>query len=64
MDNGVNMEGILEGLLYVTGDDGLSLKDVMSLLDLSEGEAKQLVYKLKLSYEKENRGLRLSYLGN
>lgn len=58
------MEGILEGLLYVTGDDGLSLKDVMTILNLNESEAKQLVYKLKMSYEKENRGLRLSYLGN
>jgi segregation and condensation protein B len=58
------MEGILEGLLYVVGDDGLSLKEVMSILNLNESEAKQLVYKLKISYEQENRGLRLSYLGN
>lgn len=58
------MEGILEGLLYVTGDEGLSLKEVMTILNLNEEQAKQLVYKLKLSYEKENRGLRLSYLGN
>ena len=58
------MEGILEGLLYVTGDEGLSLKDVMTILNLNEEQAKQLVYKLKLSYEQENRGLRLSYLGN
>ncbi len=58
------MEGILEGLLYVTGDEGLSLKEVMNILNLDEEQAKQLVYKLKLSYEQENRGLRLSYLGN
>ena len=58
------MEGLLEGLLYVTGDEGLSLKDVMTILNLNEEQAKQLVYKLKLSYEQENRGLRLSYLGN
>lgn len=58
------MEGILEGLLYVTGDDGLTLQEVMSILEISEQEAKQLVYKLKLSYENVSRGLRLSYLGN
>ena len=58
------MEGILEGLLYVMGDDGLSLKDVMMILNLNESDAKQLVYKLKMSYENENRGIRLSYLGN
>ena len=58
------MEGILEGLLYVQGDTGLTLKEVMSILNLSEEEAKEMVYKLKLSYENENRGLRLNYLGN
>ena len=58
------MEGVLEGLLFVQGDDGLTLKEVMSILNLSEDEAKELVYKLKSSYECDNRGLRLSYLGN
>ena len=58
------MEGILEGLLYVQGDAGLTLKEVMSILNLSEEEAKRVVYQLKLDYEKANRGLRLSYLGN
>ena len=58
------MEGILEGLLYVQGDNGLTLKEVMSILNLDEEEAKDLVYKLKLSYENDNRGLRLNYLGN
>lgn len=58
------MEGILEGLLFVQGDEGLSLKEVMSILNINEDEAKELVYKLKTYYEKENRGLRLSYLGN
>lgn len=58
------MEGILEGLLYVQGDAGLTLKEVMSILSLTESEAKNLVYQLKQNYEQENRGLRLSYLGN
>lgn len=58
------MEGILEGLLYVQGDNGLSLKEVMNILNINEEEAKKLVYQLKLHYEEENRGLRLSYLGN
>ena len=58
------MEGILEGLLFVVGDDGLSLSDVMSILNINETEAKELVYKLKNSYEENNRGLRLKYLGN
>ena len=58
------MEGILEGLLFVQGDTGLTLKEVMSILEINEEEAKELVYRLKSSYENENRGLRLNYLGN
>ena len=57
------MEGVLEGLLYVQGDNGLTLKEIMNILSLSEEEAKNLVYQLKKHYEEENRGLRLNYLG-
>ena len=41
------MEGILEGLLYVQGDEGLTLKQVMSILSIQEQEAKELIYNLK-----------------
>ncbi len=58
------MEGILEGLLYVTGDDGLTLKEVMDILEIDEDSAKELIYKLKQYYENEFRGLRIKYLGN
>ena len=58
------MDGILEGLLYVTGDDGLTLKEVMDILEIDEDSAKELIYKLKQYYENENRGLRIKYLGN
>jgi len=58
------MEGILEGLLFVQGDAGLTLNEVMTILELEEKEAKELIFKLKTSYETTNRGLRLNYLGN
>ena len=52
------MLGILEGLLYVQGDQGLTLDEVKNVLGITEEEAKKLVYELKINYEKENRGLR------
>lgn len=58
------MLGILEGLLYVQGDQGLTLEEVKNVLGITEEEAKKLVYELKINYEKENRGLRINYLGN
>ena len=58
------MLGILEGLLYVQGDQWLTLDEVKNVLGITEEEAKKLVYELKINYEKENRGLRINYLGN
>lgn len=58
------MEAVIEGLLYVQGDMGLTIKQVMEVLEVEEEEAKRLIYNLKNSYEKENRGLRINYLAN
>lgn len=58
------MLGVLEGLLYVQGDQGLTLEELEKVLEINEEEAKKLVYELKINYEKENRGLRINYLGN
>ena len=58
------MEGIIEGLLYVSGDEGLTLKEISSILEIDDIKAKELVYKLKQEYENKNRGLRIKYLGN
>ncbi len=56
--------GILEGLLYVQGDEGLNIKMLCDILEITEEEGKNLVLKLKSNYEKYDRGLRINYLGN
>lgn len=58
------MEAIIEGLLYVQGDLGLTIGQVMDILDISEEEAMKYILSLKNSYEKENRGLRINFLAN
>lgn len=58
------MEGILEGLLYVQGDLGITLEQIQDILEIDENQVKELVYSLKVSYEQNNRGLRINYLGN
>lgn len=58
------MEGIIEGLLYVQGDLGLTIKQIEDILEITEEEAKKLVLNLKNYYEEDNRGLRINYLGN
>jgi len=56
--------GILEGLLFVSGDDGLTLKQISELLDCDIEEVKKILLELKSSYESEDRGIRISYLGD
>lgn len=56
--------GILEGLLFVMGDDGCDLKSLCDIMEIGEEEAKELLKELKKRYESDDRGLRISYLGN
>ena len=57
-------EAVLEGLLFVVGEDGLSIDQIKEVLCLDDETAKNLVMKLKKSYEDETRGLRIDFLGN
>lgn len=56
--------GVLEGLLFVTGDDGLKLEDVEKILEVTKEDALKLLEQYKKTLEFENRGLKLVYLGN
>ena len=58
------MEGIIEGLLYVQGDLGLTLKQIEDILEIDEEKAKEAVLNLKNYYVNNNRGLRINFLGN
>lgn len=57
-------KAVLEGLLFVVGEDGLTLDQIEEVLEITEEETKDLVNNLKHSYEAEDRGLRIDFLGN
>ena len=56
--------GILEGILFVQGDEGINLSNLCELMNISETEAKDILLTLKKRYEEKDRGLRISYLGD
>ena len=60
----MNKLGILEGILFVVGDEGITLKNLCEVMNISLEEAKELLLKLKESYESTDRGIRISYLGD
>lgn len=56
--------GVLEGLLFVAGEDGLSKEEIMRLLDLDEQGTQDILDKFSNELKADNRGLKLVYLGN
>ncbi len=56
--NITNWKGILESLLFAAGDEGLSLKQVCSVLEINEVEAETILQQLMKDYEQNNdRGI-------
>ena len=54
-----NYISVLEGLLFVAGDDGISLEEASYLLELERSAVRQLLDELKKRLEDENSGLEL-----
>lgn len=57
-------KAVLEGLLFVVGEDGLTFEQIEDVLNIEEAEAKELLMELKKDYEEDTRGLRIDFLGN
>jgi len=54
----VNWKGILESLLFAAGDEGLTLKQITSVMEIPEFKAIEILHELKEEYEHDNnRGL-------
>lgn len=57
-------KAVLEGLLFVVGEDGLTIEQIKDVLTVDENIAKELIMELKKDYEDDSRGLRIDFLGN
>ncbi len=57
-------KAILEGLLFVVGEDGLNVEQIKDVLSIGDQETRQLILDLKESYNNKDRGLRIDFLGN
>ena len=56
--------GIIEGILYVVGDEGISFEQLLDILEIEESKLIEVLNILKKTYENEVRGFRLEFLGN
>lgn len=60
----MNLKSVTEGILFVVGDEGITLKELSDTLGVSENEVKEILSNLRRDYESDERGLRISFLGN
>ena len=56
--------GILEGLLFVVGDEGLTLDQIKDILSISDEDCSEVVRILREKYSDEKSGIQLVFLGN
>ncbi|WP_353855370.1 SMC-Scp complex subunit ScpB [Bacillus sp. Bos-x628] len=55
----VNWKAILEALLYAAGDEGLTRKQLMSVLEVDEAALLNMMSLVKEEYQKKERGIEL-----
>ena len=55
----MNLIAVLEGLLFVVGDEGISIEKLIRVLGISEEELQKIVDEYSKELNSNNRGLKL-----
>ncbi len=58
----MNLVGVLEGILFAVGSDGISMENIKKILDVDEKKIMELLNILKEKYESNESGIRITYL--
>lgn len=59
----MNIKAIVEGLLFVSGDEGLTLDEVCNLTEESKDKITNIIKELYNDYENDERGIHIEFLG-
>lgn len=59
----MNYKGLIEGLLFVSGDEGLTLHDLCRIIDASDEIILSNLNELIKDYENNDRGIRIEIFG-
>ncbi len=60
----MNLESILESLLFVVGEEGLSYEEAATILGVEQDKLSVVIEQLSQSYQQDNRGIEVTVLGN
>lgn len=55
----MNKKAVIEGLLFLAGDDGLEAKQIAAVLEIEEKLVAELMAQMKMNYECEDNGIEI-----
>ena len=58
------MKAVVEGLLFLSGEDGLTLEEISRIIEKNSDEVKLIIKELYNDYNDTNRGIQIEFLGN
>lgn len=59
----MNLKAVLEGMLFLSGSEGLTFEQIKNILDIDDAKGKELIGELNSEYKSANRGIKLELLG-
>lgn len=57
------MKAVVEGLLFLSGEDGLTIEEISTITNKEENEIKEIIKELYEDYKSNDRGIALEFLG-
>lgn len=60
----MDLKAVLEGVLFIVGEEGISIDKIEEILEIDNEKLKQLIKELTLDCNNSSRGLTLKILGN
>ena len=60
----MNLKAVLEGLLFVAGDDGISLDKLAEIMEINKDDVSKLLEELGDDCKNESRGVQIKKFGN
>ena len=58
------MKAVIEGLLFLSGEDGLTLEEISNIIEKDINEVKLFIKELYNDYNNESRGIQIEFLGD
>lgn len=58
------MEGVVEGILFVVGNEGIEKERLVEILQVKEEELYKIINNLRESYNNPNRGFKIEFFAN